>query len=108
MFSFFCRVSVRTNPLSQEVDDADLLVASIGMDDDELRLVLEDVKGVPLGLDSLGQGLRSAAGSQQQQQDGAGSARRERLKKLYKITEDELAMNSLEDCVVMRMAVKDH
>ncbi len=106
---FFCRLSertVHTNPLTQEVDNADLLVAAIGMDDEELRLVLEDIKGEPLGLGSLGQGLGGGADGQQQAE--GGSARRERLKKLYKITEDELSMNSLEDCIIMRMAVKDH
>lgn len=97
------------NTHTQEVDDADLLVAAIGMDEDELRLILADVQGELCGLEGLGQGLGGAkGGGQQQQQAGEGSKRRERLKKLYKITEDELALNSLEDCVVMRMAVKDH
>lgn len=97
------------------MDDADLLVAAIGMDDQDLRLVLADVKGEPCGLEGLGQGLGAVVGEggeqknqQQGRGDGSGSKRRERLKKLYKINEEELAMNSLEDCVVMRMAVKDH
>lgn len=103
---------------TQEVDDADLLVAAIGMDEDDLRSVLADIKGQPCGLERLGQGLRPVDGSvgdgqQQQQQQrerqgGGPDKGRERLKKLYKITEEELAVNSLEDCVVMRMAVKDH
>lgn len=99
----------------QEVDDADLLIAAIGMDEGDLRSIIGDVEGEPCGLEGLGQGLQGLGGSgdgggQQQQQQGGGSGGkgRERLKKLYKITEDELAMNSLEDCVVMRMAVKDH
>ncbi|CAN0078769.1 unnamed protein product [Ectocarpus fasciculatus] len=102
----------------QEVDDADLLVAAIGMDEDDLRSVLADIKGQPCGLERLGQGLRPVDGSvgdgqQQQQQQrerqgGGADKGRERLKKLYKITEEELAVNSIEDCVVMRMAVKDH
>lgn len=98
------------NTHAQEVDDADLLVAAIGMDEDELRLVLADVQGEPCGLELLGQGLGGLKGGGHQQQRGAGGASRgrERLKKLYKITDDELALNSLEDCVVIRMAVKDH
>eukprot|EP00752_Nemacystus_decipiens_P007979 g7128.t1 len=93
----------------QEVEDADLLVAAIGMEDDELRLILADVQGEPCGLEFLGQGLdRVGGGGQKQQQGGDASKGRERLKKLYKITDDELALSSLEDCVVMRMAVKDH
>lgn len=116
--AFFCSLflyriserSVRTNHLTQEVDNADLLVAAIGMDDEELRLVLEDVKGEPLALDSLGQGLGGGTdGHQHGEGEGQGGReRRERLKKLYKITEDELAINSLEECILMRMAVKDH
>lgn len=87
------------------MEDADLLVAAIGMDEDELRLILADVQGEPCGLELLGQGL---GGGQQQQQGGGANKGQERLRKLYKITDDELALNSLEDCVVMRMAVKDH
>lgn len=97
--------------LTQEVDDADLLIAAIGMDESDLRLIIEDVQGEPCGLEGVGQGLQgpngSGDGDVQQQQRGDGKGR-ERLKKLYKITEDELAINSLENCVVMRMAVKDH
>lgn len=97
----------------QEVDDADLLIAAIGMSDDDLRLIIGDVKGESCGLEGLGQGLQDPRGGgdgdgQQQQQRGDGGKGRDRLKKLYKITEGELAMNSFEDCVVMRMAVKDH
>lgn len=95
------------NTHAQEVEDADLLVAAVGMDEDELRVVLADVHGEPCGLELLGQGL-GGGGGQKQQQGGGASKGRERLKKLYKITEDELALSSLEDCVVMRMAVKDH
>lgn len=91
------------------MEDADLLVAAIDMGDDELRLILADVQGEPCGLELLGQGLGAVADSgQKQPQGGAASKGRERLKKLYKITDDELALSSLEDCVVMRMAVKDH
>lgn len=79
------------------------------MDEDELRLILADVQGEPCGLEGLGQGLGGVRDRGQQQQQGGGASKgRERLKKLYKITDDELALNSLEDCVVMRMAVKDH
>eukprot|EP00903_Cladosiphon_okamuranus_P011862 g11143.t1 len=45
----------------QEVDDADLLVAAIGMDEDELRLILADVQGEPCGLEGLGKGLGVSA-----------------------------------------------
>lgn len=91
------------------MEDADLLVAAIGMDEDELRLILADVQGEPCGLEGLGQGLDGVSGGGLEQERGGGASKgRERLKKLYKITEDELALNSLEDCVVMRMAVKDH
>lgn len=106
---------VRLSFGTQEVDDADLLVAAIGIDEDDLRSVLADIKGQPCGLERLGQGLRPMDGGvgegqqqQQQRQGGDASKGRERLKKLYKITEEELAVNSLEDCVIMRMAVKDH
>lgn len=96
----------------QEVDDADLLIAAIGMNESDLRLIIGDVQGESCGLEELGQGLQgpngSGDGDSQHQQRGGDGNGRERLKKLYKITEDELAMNSLEDCVVMRMAVKDH
>ncbi|CAN0088960.1 unnamed protein product [Ectocarpus sp. 6 AP-2014] len=101
----------------QEVDDADLLVAAIGVDEDDLRSVLADIKGQACGLERLGEGLRPVDGGvgdgqqqqqQQRRQGGYASKWRERLKKLYKITEEELAVNSIEDCVVMRMAVKDH
>ncbi|CAN0064492.1 unnamed protein product [Pylaiella littoralis] len=97
----------------QEVDDADLLIAAIGMSESDLRLIIGDVQGESCGLKGLGQGVQGPHGSgdgdghQQNQRDGGGKLR-ERMKKLYKITEDELAINSLEDCVVMRMAVKDH
>ncbi|CAB1110377.1 unnamed protein product [Ectocarpus sp. CCAP 1310/34] len=104
---------------ASEVDDADLLVAAIGIDEDDLRSVLADIKGQPCGLEKLGVGLHPVDGGvgdgqqqqqqqQQQRQGGDASKGRERLKKLYKITEEELAVNNLEDCVVMRMAVKDH
>lgn len=82
----------------QEVENANLLVAAMGVDEQELGSILEDVQGEPCGLDELGQGL-----------DGQqGSIERNRFKKMYKITEEELAKSSLEDCVVVRMAVKDH
>ncbi|CAN0333640.1 unnamed protein product, partial [Ectocarpus sp. 12 AP-2014] len=78
-----------------------------------------DINGQPCGLERLGEGLRPVDGGvgdgqqqqqqqQQQRQGGDAGKGRERLKKLYKITEEELTVNSLEDCVVMRMAVKDH
>lgn len=98
---------------TQEVDDADLLIAAIGMSESDLRLIIGDVQGESCGLKGLGQGAQGPHGSgdgdghQQNRRDGGGKLR-ERMKKLYKITEDELAINSLEDCVVMRMAVKDH
>ncbi|CAN0070690.1 unnamed protein product, partial [Scytosiphon promiscuus] len=80
----------------QEVDDADLLIAAIGMDEEDLRSVLADVKGVPCGLEMLGQGLTGVVGGdgggQKKQQghgEGADGKLRERLKKLYKINEEE-------------------
>ena len=89
----------------QEVNDADLLVAAIGVEEEELRLILGDVQGEPRPLTELGWELEGAG---QQQQGGADGTKRDKWKKMYKITDDELAMSSLEDCVVMRMAVKDH
>ncbi|CAN0417878.1 unnamed protein product, partial [Ectocarpus sp. 12 AP-2014] len=57
----------------QEVDDADLLVAAVGIDEDDLRSVLADIKGQPCGLERLGEGLHPmdggfGDGEQQQQQ----------------------------------------
>lgn len=81
----------------QEVDDANLLVAAIGVEEEELRSILGDVKGEPCGLDELGKRLGDQGGNW-----------RDRWKKMYKITDEELVVSSLEDCVVMRMTVKDH
>lgn len=84
------------------------------MEEEDLRSILEDVKGEPCGLEGLGQGLSAVVAdggiqtTKQGHGEGADRKLRERLKKLYKISEEELAINSLEDCVVMRMAVKDH
>lgn len=85
----------------QEVDNAHLLVAAVGVEEEELRRILADVEGEACGLEELGQGLGAAGAAQ----SGNG---RDRWKKMYKITEEELSMSSLEDCVLMRMAVKDH
>lgn len=84
--------------ISQAVDDANLVVAAIGLPEEELRLILADVQGQPCELDELGSDLES----------GEGTGGRDRWKKMYKLSEEELAMASLEDCVIMRMAVKDH
>lgn len=75
-----------------------MLVAAIGMPDGEMRSLLAEVEGEPRGLEELG------AESEAARNGGA----RDRLKKMYKITEEELAVSSLEGCIVMRMAVKDH
>lgn len=74
------------------------MVAAIGLNDEELGSILGDVQGQLCGLDELGAGL----------ENGPGGAASQRWKKMYKITEEELVMASLEDCVIMRMAVKDH
>ena len=88
------------------MEDASLLVAAIGVDEEEFRSILGDVEGEPCGLDELGQGLDAG---ERGKQGGSGSGGgRDRLKKMYKITEEELAVSSLEDSVVMRMTVKDH
>lgn len=85
------------------------------MDENDLRQIIKDVDGEPCGLQGLGQGLQTldssgdCGGQHKQQQGGVGGSEvRDKLKRLYKITEEELAINSLEDCVIMRMAVKDH
>lgn len=94
------------------MEDADLLVAAIGVDEEEFRSILGDVEGEPCGLDELGRGLDAGErGKQGGSGNGNGSGSgggRDRLKKMYKITEEELAVSSLEDSVVMRMTVKDH
>lgn len=92
------------------MEDASLLVAAIGVDEEEFRSILRDVEGEPCGLDELGQGLDAGErGKQGGSGSGSGSGGgRDRLKKMYKITEEELAVSSLEDSVVMRMTVKDH
>eukprot|EP00904_Undaria_pinnatifida_P012450 jgi/Undpi1/8335/HiC_scaffold_25.g10804.m1 len=86
----------------QEVEDASLLVAAIGVDEEEFRSILGDVEGEPCGLGELGEGLDATGWGKQ------GGSGRDRFKKMYKITEEELAVSTLEDSVVMRMAVKDH
>ncbi|CAM9731365.1 unnamed protein product [Choristocarpus tenellus] len=73
-----------------------LLLVAIGMEEHELHLILTEVQGERCSLDSLGEGYKN------------NGALRERLKGLYKISDDELEMASMEDCVVSRMAVKDH
>lgn len=78
-----------------------MLVAAVGLGDENLRLVLEDVQGQPCALSELGQGLEEGSSKQ-------SNGERDRFKKMYKITEEELALSTLEDCVVTRMAVKDH
>lgn len=94
-------ISLSHVPLQpQEVEKASLIVAAIGLPDEQLKPILADVQGKACGLDELGSSPSGGAG-----QD-AGV--REKLKKMYKLTEEELAMASLEDCVIMRMAVKDH
>ena len=84
------------------MEDANLLVAAIGVGDEEFRSILGDVEGQACGLDELGQGLDVGERGKQ------GGSGRDRFKKMYKITEEELAVSSLEDSVVMRMTVKDH
>lgn len=81
--------------IQQGSKGAALLVAAIGLQEGELKPLLEDVQGESSSLDELGAG----------NEEGES---RERLKKLYKITEDELLVSSLEECIIMRMAVKDH
>lgn len=84
------------------MEDASLLVAAIGVDEEEFRSILGDVEGEPCGLGELGEGLDATGWGKQ------GGSGRDRFKKMYKITEEELAVSTLEDSVVMRMAVKDH
>ncbi|CAM9460508.1 unnamed protein product [Discosporangium mesarthrocarpum] len=75
---------------------ASLLVAAIGMKEEELEPILAEVQGERCDLSLLGAG------------HGEDKALREKLKKLYKIPEEELGLASMEDCVVTRMAAKDH
>lgn len=82
----------------QEAQDANLLVAAIGLPETELRSILADVQGQTCELDELPSDLES----------GESTEARDRWKKMYKLTEEELALASLEDCVIMRMAAKDH
>lgn len=82
------------------MEKASLVVAAIGLPDETVKSILADVQGKACGLDELGS---SAPGGR-----GQDAGVREKLKKMYKLTEEELTMASLEDCVIMRMAVKDH
>lgn len=86
----------------QEEDNASLLVAAIGLETGELRSILDDVQGDSCALEDLEKKVEDGGGGK------PGAVGRDRWKKMYKITEEELAMSSLEDCVVTRMAVKDH